>query len=122
MKSSLVATLIVAGISSGACAEGAAAVVGYGAMSCSRLAEMYRLHHSSTEKEMSLYMLGYLSGLNDAQAMVKRGDQMRDLAGVSRDGMMNAVRAVCDQKPLAPVFGIMGDYWISLPRVKPGRH
>lgn len=97
------------------------AVIGAGGISCAQLGEMYKRNFASTEKYTFVYVQGYLSGLNDAQAMAGRNTEMRNLDILrSENTTMNAVRLACDQRPLAPVFGIVGDYWMTLPRVQVG--
>jgi hypothetical protein len=92
-------------------------IIGAGGFSCAKLGEMYKRNFTSAEEYTTMYVQGYLSGLNDAQAMAGKGSAMRNL-DVPMPATMNAIRVACDQRPMAPVFGIISDYWRTLPLAK----
>jgi hypothetical protein len=95
-------------------------IIGAGGLSCAKLGDMYKRNFTSAEEYTTMYVQGYLSGLNDAQAMAENAAAMRNL-DVPMPTTMNAVRLACDQRPMAQLFGIIGDYWRTLPlaRIKP---
>jgi len=92
-------------------------IVGVGATSCAQLGDVYKRDSTEAEHLMTMYVQGYLSGLNGAQLMIAKASAMKDL-DTPIESIINAIRLACDQRPTAYVYEIISESWRTIPPAK----
>jgi hypothetical protein len=91
------AAIIMLGLVSPSHAENG--IIGAGGFLCAKLGEMYKRDFTAAEKLTTMYVQGYLSGLNDAQVMDGKASAMKSL-DTPIASIMNSIRLACDQRPM----------------------
>ena len=110
----LAAFLVVALFSDGANAQKQSALQGWGTVTCAAFANMYRDNPKFVEDHLFDWAQGMMSGLNFASASV-----MRDLGSKSSETQQSALRAFCDQHPLANYFEAVTNLYLSMSIITP---
>jgi hypothetical protein len=85
--------------------------VGLGAMTCGKIAEMYRQNPSVVEAVMMSWSQGFMSGVN----VSIRGVGHHDLGGVTVEVQKASLRNYCDDHPLAEFWEAVMDLYNKFP-------
>ena len=113
----LVLMIAVGVFSARAVAENSSALKGWGTVTCGAFAQMYKDNPQFVEDHLFDWAQGMMSGMNARSLTV--GEGSRNLDSLSLDRQRRALRAFCDQRPLANYYEAVIDLYTSLPFVAP---
>ena len=89
--------------------------MGYGANSCAKYGEAYKLHPDEAEALYFAWALGYMSGMNMTARAFNR--VARNLAATSQDEQRRFLRQWCDAHPMANYSDGVFELLKTLPEV-----
>ena len=110
MRLSFAAIFLIAACGT-AYAEEERAIVGLGTFSCAEFAKDYRDNPETADGFYRTWVQGFLSGQN-AKALIEDTPR-RNIPSPADIG--KAIRHLCDNRPLAPVFLIANEFYKTLP-------
>lgn len=115
IRAVLVVLIALVGGSELAAAENTSALRGWGTTTCGAFAAMYKDDPKFAEDHLFDWAQGMMSGMNARSLLASEGS--RDLASLPTDKQRSALRAFCDQRPLANYYEAVTDLYSSMPLV-----
>lgn len=90
---------------------------GWGTSTCAQFANIYRLDSKFAEENSFNWAQGFMSGLNYSE--IARNGNSKNLGSMSTDQQQRAIRAYCNDHPLADYIDAVMDVYLRLPLNNP---